>query len=197
MWYRLNMDLGNPLRWDHIGKMFGQEEWLQQDFDVMSGRAREAAFLEYFTKSVGAVHKRVFEMTYSPEDRIAGFEKRRKYHLVHFSNHPSAALAMREVMHRAGDELKKLHPQSNQASFDFIEGDRNEISDLKKVLRDRFTSGRQVTFHQILLETVDLDFVESHFREALKEMEQQGAVRIERLQSKKTGVANKDVILFM
>ncbi len=100
-------------------------------------------------------------------------------------------------MHRAGDELKKLHPQSNQASFDFIEGDRNEISDLKKVLRDRFTSGRQVTFHQILLETVDLDFVESHFREALKEMEQQGAVRIERLQSKKTGVANKDVILFM
>ena len=54
MWYRINMDLGKTLAWDRIDALFGHNDWILQNFDEMSGSARERTFIDYFQKEVGA-----------------------------------------------------------------------------------------------------------------------------------------------
>src|SRR5271166_3326513 len=48
MWYRINMDLGNPAVQEHVDRLFDDQEWRQRPFMQQSGLAREDSFLEYF-----------------------------------------------------------------------------------------------------------------------------------------------------
>ena len=44
MWYRINMDLGNPAVQEHVDQLFGDQDWRQQPFMEQSGLAREDGF---------------------------------------------------------------------------------------------------------------------------------------------------------
>ncbi len=57
-------------------------------------------------------------------------------------------------------------------------------------------SGREITFLQLQEETYRLPFIEKHYREAIKQMEAAGEVVINRVESKKTGIKDGDIITF-
>lgn len=194
MWYRLNMDLGNPDRWDLIDRMIGHDGWRDEDFNSLTGRAKEHAFLHYFAKEAGSEYHPYCEMPYSPEDNVTSPDKRRKYYLLHLSGHHSAALAMKEVMHRAGKDLHKLSPEALQLRLDL--GQDLEIVELKDALRRQYTRGQRVSFLDIRIRTANLPYVKSQYRKAIREMDGV-SLKIDRSQSKKTGLDDGDFVRFL
>lgn len=196
MWYRINMDLGNVDRFEHFNYMFGHEKWIDQQFMHLTGRAREESFLKYFEQEVGAPYHVHFAMPYSPEDKVAAPDKRRKFYLVHFSSNPRAATVMKEVMRRAEKNLAQLYGSLNQSSFDFATPDNLRISELTRTLCARFPAGRQITFRDLLDRTANLPYVQPDYRQALKQLESEGRVNIDRRESKRTGLTDGDIIRF-
>jgi hypothetical protein len=194
MWYRMNMDLGNPDRWELFDRMFGHKRWVDQDFNSLTGRAKEHAFLNYFATEAGSQYHPYCEMPYSPEDNVASPDKRRKYYLLHLSGHHSAALAMKEVMHRAGKDLHTLSPEAVQLRLDL--GHEPEIVELKEVLRRQYTRGQRVSFLDIRIRTANLPYVKSQYRTAIREMDGV-SLKIDRSQSKKTGLDDGDFVRFL
>jgi three-Cys-motif partner protein len=196
MWYRINMDLGNAARFEHFNYMFGHERWLEQDFMRLTGRAREESFLNYFENQVAARYRTHFAMPYSPEDKVTSPEKRRKFYLVHFSSHPRATTEMKAVMHRAEKKLDKLYGTPAQGNFGFAEPRTLRVTELMRRLLTNFQANSQVTFREILDRTANLPYFEQEYRLALRQLESDGRVKINRRESKRTGLANGDIIRF-
>ncbi len=193
MWFRMSMDLGNPDKREQFDRMFGREKWREQDFNTLTGRSKEQAFLNYFVKEVGSEFHPCCEMPYSPEDNVTSPDKRTKYYLIHFSRHSSAALAMKEVMHQARKALLDLSAES--AQFSLFDGEL-EIADLKRALLKEFTCGEKLSLLNIRKRTANLPHVKSQYRKAIKKMDGVN-VKIERLQSKRDGLNDGDLVQFL
>jgi three-Cys-motif partner protein len=191
MWYRINMDLGNAAVQDHVDRLFGDQAWRQQPFISQSGLAREDGFLEYFISRLSAKYVLRFRIGFDPEDKMRGV--RTKYYLLHASNHPRAALLMKEVMWPLGDE---------DGTFDFSAESQGvlisrapQVDELREVLLRRF-SGREVQFDNIREETWAIPFIEKHYREAIQKLRADGIVTVTPVTSKKSGLRGRDMVRF-
>ena len=193
MWFAINMHLSNPKVGHKIDKMFGHHEWANQPFMRLSGRAREQAFLDYFVGHIQAKYVLPFRIMFSPEDRIRGKEHRTKYYILHFSNHVKAALLMKEVMWPLGDEEGTFvySASSQQRLF----SRQPSAAELRHRLLKTF-QGRAISFEQIRMETWDWPFLEKHYRKVLKDLESQGIIRIQRRETKRSGLKGKDLVIF-
>jgi three-Cys-motif partner protein len=197
MWYRINMDLNNPKVRDNVDRLFNSIEWRAQEFMRLEGWARERTFVDYFVKQVVATYSLRFPVRFSPEDRRPGGEKLTKFYLLHFSNHPKAALLMKDVMWRASDSVAELQfagrtGDARQLRLIDVEPDLQGLADtLSQLFR-----GRSLEFDRIRVETLDLPFVEKHYRAVLKDLEGQNKVEIERVESKRSGLKGRDIVRF-
>jgi three-Cys-motif partner protein len=196
MWYRISMDLGNADRIEHFDYMFGHHKWINQKFMSLTGRAREESFLEYFEQEVAAPNHVRFPLPYSPEDKVSAPDKRRKFYLMHFSSNPRAATAMKAVMHRAEKNLKQLYKSADQTNFAFAEPSTLRSNALVEILCATFAAGQQITFRELMDQTANLPYVESEYRQAIKRLEAERKVQIDRRESKRTGIADGDIIRF-
>jgi three-Cys-motif partner protein len=196
MWFRISMDLANPDRTEHLDYLFGHDKWREQRFNQLSGPARETAFVEYFEQEVNAPYRLHQAMPYSPEDKVGIRDTQTKYYLVHFSSHPSAANAMKPVMKRAEKALARLRGTAEQMPFDFADPRKESIAELKSALCDQFGTGKQLSFGDLLDDTANMRNVEPEFRKALKELELEGKIKIDRRESKRDGLNHGDVITF-
>jgi three-Cys-motif partner protein len=191
MWYRINMDLSNPAVTTNVDRLFGEQEWRQQPFMSQRGAARENGFLDYFVSKLRARFVLPFRIGYDPEDKVKG--ERTKYYLLHASNHPSAALLMKEVMWPLGDE---------DGTFDFS-GEAQGVlisrtpqgGELRQILLREF-AGTEHTFDGIREQTWKLPFVEKHYREVIQQLRAEGIVTVSPISSKKTGLREKDLVRF-
>jgi anaerobic selenocysteine-containing dehydrogenase len=187
------MHLSNPKEKEAINRMFGHSEWQMQPFMKMHGKNREKQFLEYLLSQIGAQYSKEFRVRFSPEDRVSS--DRTKYYLIHFSNHLKAVLLMKQIMWNLGDE---------EGTFDYSASHQGvlfsgtpQVQELIKYLQKAYVgSGREITFLQLQEETYRLPFIEKHYREAIKQMEAAGEVVINRVESKKTGIKDGDIITF-
>ena len=192
MWFSLNRDLNNPKVKEAINKMFGHSEWQKQLFMKMHGKEREEKFLQYFCSQIGAQYYLEFKVRFSPEDKQGD---KTKYYLIHFSNRQKAVLLMKQIMWNLGDE---------EGTFDYSASHQGVlfsrtplVQELVAYLRKTYIeSGQQITFMQLQEETYQLPFIEKHYREAIKQMEAAGEVGVDRIESKKTGIKGKDIIIF-
>ena len=72
-----------------------------------------------------------------------------------------------------------------------------QVEELVEYLQKTFVgSGREITFLQLQEETYRLPFIEKHYRESIKQMEANGKIKINRIESKKTGIKGRDMIIF-
>jgi three-Cys-motif partner protein len=191
MWYRINMDLGNPSVHHLLDNLFGDDSWRVQPFMTERGKEREKHFLEFFSSRLHADFVMPFRIRFDPEDRIWGH--RTKYYLLHLSNHSKAALLMKEVMWPLGDQ-DGTFDFSGEAQGVLISKTPKE-SELENILLRQF-SGQKVAFNSILEITWSLPFVEKHYRHIIKEMESRGTVNVTRITSKKTGLKDQDLVEF-
>ncbi|MGB9794960.1 MAG: three-Cys-motif partner protein TcmP [Caldisericum exile] len=195
MWYAINMHLENPRVEQAIDKMFGHNDWKNQNFMMQSGTEREINFVDYFTNQINARYNFKFRIRFSPKDRVPGGETRTKYYLIHFANHPRAILLMKEVMWPIGDE---------EGTFDFSASHQGvlfsktpTVNELKEYLKQNYVnSGKEISFLDLRIETYHLPFIEKHYRQAIKELENEQLILVKRVQSKKTGIDDKDIVIF-
>jgi len=191
MWYRINMDLGNPTVQANVDRLFGDQEWRQQPFMAQTGVAREKGFVDYFISRLEAKYVLPFRIGYDPEDKVKG--ERTKYYLLHASNHPSAVLLMKEVMWPLGDE---------DGTFDFsgeaqgvLISRTPQADELRDILL-RVFAGREAAFETIREETWSLPFIEKHYRGVIQSMRAGGTVTVTPVTSKKGGLRGKDLVRF-
>ena len=155
MWFRINMDLSNPVMESRVNELFGDDQWRKQPFMGMHGIKREEAFLEYFKSRLACRFLLPFKVRYDVEDARGG--DRTKYYLLHVSNHVRAVLLMKEIMWPLGDE---------EGTFDYS-GDAQGIlisstptvQQLESILLRAF-SGREVGRHSSIWRARALQFAE-------------------------------------
>jgi hypothetical protein len=194
------MHLHNPREEKRVDTLFGHSRWRNEHFMRLEGRVDENAFVDYFVKEVGARYALKFRVRFSPEDSVPSPEKRTKFVLIHFSNHPRAALLMKQVMYGASDEVEGLEFSGRGLAGGErpvqlkLYGNEPDVDRLVYELHKRFQN-QSLSFEGIQLQTLDWPFVEKHYRAALKQMEKDHTVTIQRLKSPKA-LQDRDVVVF-
>ena len=192
MWYRINMDLGNPAVHPLLDRLFGDGSWRDESFMRQSGIPREEGFLRYFCSRLKARFVFPFRIGFDREDRVFG--PRTKYYLVHASNHMRALLLMKEVMWPLGDEVGTFAFSGEPQGVLISRAPKQE--ELREILRREF-QGRRVEFDKIREMTWRLPFLEKHYRAVITELRAEGIVRVTPVTSKRTGIKGKDLVEFL
>lgn len=194
MWFSINRDLNNPREKEPLNKMFGNSSWQEQSFIAETGDVREDHFLKFVESEIGAKFPIHFKILFGPDDNVRGYN-RTKYYLIHFSNHEKAALVMKQIMHKLGDEEGTFDYSASKQGVLFTR--TPQISQLKEYLVSNYCGkGIKISFLQLQIDTIsDLPFIEKHYRAAIKEMEG-NELEIKRVKSKRSGIADEDIIIF-
>jgi three-Cys-motif partner protein len=193
MYYRINMDAGNPRVQHRLDEMFGDDEWRTQAFMKDSGWKREQGFLEYFMSKINARYKLPFRIRFDVEDGV--LRNRTKYYLIHASNHPKAVLLMKEIMWPLGDEEGIFDFSGEKHGILFSSSPRED--ELKEVLLRKY-AGKEVEFDQLREETWDLPFIEKHYRAVVKRLKERGLARITPVTSRTDrGLRERDRVCFL
>jgi three-Cys-motif partner protein len=190
MWFQINRDLNNPEVESRLNDLFGDKEWQKQTFMTMRGPEREKAFVLYFSSQLECRYVFPFKVRYDVEDMQAG--RRTKYYLLHASNHPKAALLMKEVMWPLGDEEGTFAYSGGHQPL--LISERPTEQELRDALLERFRA-REITFDQLLEETWNFRFIPKQYRAVLRQMEGK-EITITRITSAKTGIGGSDRIRF-
>jgi three-Cys-motif partner protein len=190
MYYRINMDMGNPKAKQRVDEMFGHKKWRDQAFLKQRGRRREVAFLEYFLAEISAKYKLPFKLRFDTEDRVP--PSRTKYYLIHASNHPKAVLLMKEIMWPLGDQ---------EGIFDYSGRDQSQLfsvvpkdQELEAFLLDRY-AGKRISFGSLREETWRLPFIEKQYRRVIKQLKERGLAETAPITSKTPrGLRGQDLV---
>jgi three-Cys-motif partner protein len=193
MFYRINMDAGNAKVQHHLDEMFANDEWRTQAFLKESGWKREQGFLEYFMSKINARYKLPFRIRFDVEDEMA--RSRTKYYLIHASNHPKAALLMKEVMWPLGDEEGLFDFSGEKHGMLFSSSPRED--ELRRALMQEY-AGKEIEFDRLREETWDLPFIEKHYRSVVEQLKEEDLVEITPVSSKTDrGLKKKDRVRFI
>jgi len=178
----------------HLDALYPTPEW-RQIYKMEDWQRRDKALLDLYLKSL---HE-VAEVKYAWAFRVCMDEKYQTlYYLIHATNHFHGLKIMKDIMYKQGasGEFAWLGPKESfyrrqQKLFD------DTIPSLKEYLLNRF-KGETKTFDGILEETyADTRFVETQYRQALKELEKEKKIKVERFTSKTSrGLGGKDKIIF-
>jgi three-Cys-motif partner protein len=179
MFYRINMDAGNPRVQHHLDDMFGNRDWRAQAFLQEHGVRREQAFLAYFCDQIKARYKLPFRIRFDVEDQVA--VSRTKYYLIHASNHPKAVLLMKEIMWPLGDEEGLFDYSGEKQGHLFSSSPREE--ELSGFLRQEY-AGKEVGFDRLRELTWELPFIEKHYRSVIKHMKVKGEASVKAVTSR-------------
>lgn len=195
MWFRINMDLNNPKSKQSIDRMFGHSNWMYQSFMEESGDEKRDGFLSYFCDQISSKFYKDFRIGFSPEDDVRGWQKRTKYYLIHFCNHSKAAKLMKQIMWGVSEEEGTFDFSANKQGILFSRSPNKE--ELDSYIRKQYLGTKhKITFDQLQTELHHLPHIEKHFRSVIKELEKAKLLHIERIVSKKTGIQDRDIIIF-
>jgi len=192
MFYMINRDVDNPKVVERLNKMFGNEEWQKQEFRRYGGPEREEGLLEYFKNCIIARYKLHFRVRFDLEDNVRN--RGTKYYLIHASNHVRAALLMKAVMWRLGDQ-EGIFDYSGSAQGILFSSSPTE-EELRNYLLKNF-AGRELTFDGIREETWNIPFIEKHYRAVIQQLEKEDLAKIKRVSSKESGLKRKDLVYIL
>jgi three-Cys-motif partner protein len=191
MWFRISMDLANPVVEARLDQLFGNENWKRQPFMTSRGVERERLFVEYFKSKLDCKFVFQFKIKFDPEDKIPS--QGTKYYLLHASNHVKAPLLMKEVMAKLGDEERTFVFSAAEEPILFSE--TPPIEDLVEAISHNF-SGQDLAFDEIRERTWQLPFIEKDYREAVSTLERGGSAEVRRGESKPGTIKRTDIVCF-
>lgn len=186
-----------PNREEVLTQLFGTDAWRE----IPSSTAgREIAIRDLYVQQLRKETRTQYIWTF----RVCMDEKRQTiYYLVHATNHLRGIQLMKGIMRNQGKGIPGsfafLGPEDFTTKHQLtLFDDPDDVEHLQQLLLSHFR-GRSRTFTGCQEETIWFDHnpcVEKHYRKALKALEEQGVVRIQRVESKNTGLAGKDIIHF-
>jgi len=188
----INRFLRLPQVEKHLNALYPTSEW-RQIYQIRSWKERDKVLLNLYMKSLHEIAGvKLFAFRVCMDEKYQTL-----YYLIHATKHFDGLKIMKDIMRKQGasGEFAWLGPKEisyryQQKLFD------DTIPSLKEYLLKMF-EGESKTFDEILEETYeDTRFVEKEYRQALKELENEGKIKIERVTSRRTGLRGKDKIIF-
>jgi three-Cys-motif partner protein len=191
MYRDINRFLESPSTQVVLNELFGTETGLE--IQKTSG-SREHVLRDLYIRQLREVAGSKFVWTF----RISMTEERKTlYYLIYATNHFKGLMLMKTIMYNQGvagdfsylgpeDGVRRLQPS-------FFDGD---VKPLRDLLLSRF-KGLTLTYDQVEEQTWEEPYVDKHYRAVLKTMEKDGAIRINRISSKRIGLKQNDEISFL
>lgn len=190
-----------------INDILGADDWKDRVPSHLSKDDRAERFVQIYEdqlrQEANVDYVWPFEMTEETK-------RQNCYYLIHATNHFDGFKIMKDIMFKAGadDQFAYLGPNhypyiEEQSTLDSIGVDDNEeenIESLAEMLHEKF-KGESMTFDQVLLETYEeTPLIETHFRNACKQLRDQRRVTIKNAGSDSggtnTGLDGKDLVKF-
>lgn len=182
-----------------LNRVFGTQriEELTEDFEPNNWEPIVEAYVERI-KQGGPQNTFEYSIGYPDDEKTI-------YYLVFTSNSSAGIRTMRNVMSNCGTGNFRYAPQRpsthrEQQSLQATLG--NKKGNIKKYLMEEF-KGFRITFTEVMRKCSRDSRRkyrrerEGDYREAIKELEQEGKVRVKRRSSKERGIQGKDLIHFL
>jgi spore photoproduct lyase len=182
---------------DTLNSLFGTNKWKGV---MKSSQKPEIALINLYREQL---HK-VANVKYSWPFRVCTSEKvQTLYYLLHATNHYKGHSIMKGIMFNQSAEgnFAYLGPQDVAARSQMKLFDVNNIGDLKEYLLDRF-KGETISYDKIQENIctpwyLEPPYIERHYRQALKEIEKDKKINIDRVTSKTArGLCGADKVIF-
>lgn len=176
--------------------LFGTDKWRQ----TVTLDHRERGLIELYRQQL---HEAA-GVRYSWHFRVCETDRLRTlYHLIHATNNFTGHNIMKDIMYAQSVDgsFAYLGRQDVSKRYQARLFDVHDTQELEDLLLDRFP-GRTVTYDRILKEICvpwysEPPYVGKQYRQALKELEMEGAIRVDRITSKTPkGLGGKDMITF-
>jgi three-Cys-motif partner protein len=175
--------------------LFGTGEW--KSLLQLKGQERESGIRGLYKKQLEQIAKFVYAYKLEfPE------KKRTYYYLFHLTNHWKGCSIMKSCFAKyAHGRSEYLGKRSSQTKL--FETEASKIAKVKEVFLKKY-EGRRKSFLEVVKENIaSTDYLESEFTEALKELEKENIVYIERFPKltekehrPRTSIDEKDMIYF-
>lgn len=176
----------------HLDALYPTQEW-REIYKVRDWRERDRVLLDLYLKSLHEVAK----VKYIWPFRVCMDKKYRTlYYLIHATNHFDGLKIMKDIMHNQGasGEFAWLGPKESMYKYQQKLFD-DKVPALKDYLLKRY-KGKTKTFKEILEETYqDTRFVETQYRKAIIELEQEQKIKIED-KGPRGGIKYSTIIIF-
>ncbi|MBC8527675.1 MAG: three-Cys-motif partner protein TcmP [Candidatus Cloacimonetes bacterium] len=193
MFTRINQFLSDKKKENTFDDLFGNYDW--KKCKDLKGEEREKGLIECYRNQLKKFSKYVYYFKLE-------FPSKRKtyYYLFHLTNHYLGCAIMKSSFakfHYGRVEYRGM--RDNQLGL--FESKDVRINELMDYLKNKYR-GYQKSFQQIIEEQIDeTEYLESHFRDAIKKMENNN-LSVSRIPPKtktgraRTGIQNQDVIIF-
>jgi three-Cys-motif partner protein len=175
-------------------ELFGTKEWcsISQKY---SGTQREYELLKLYRRQL----HQAANVKYTWPFNVRMTEQRRTiYYLIHATNNFKGLKLMKDIMYNQGAEgifsylgpEEELYGKKQRRLFEF----NNDT--FKQFLLERF-KGQRLTYDEVMEKSyMDTPFVDKNYRKALKDLEDEGRIRVRRVTSKERGLSEEDLISF-
>jgi three-Cys-motif partner protein len=152
-------------------RMFGSEEWQKI---VKKSEEREKNIVEFYVSRLKEISTFVFPYRLTFPDK-----KRTYYYLIHLTNHPLGASIMKSSFAKYSlGKVEWLGEDSTQTSLADIIGVK--MNEIKTLLIKKYNK-KKVSYQQVIVDNIDsTPYLESQLKNAIRELEEQGTVYIER-----------------
>ena len=175
-------------------RLFGTMDWRQIVESSDSGVAKEKALRDLYTDQLRNAGCRVTNFRVCMDDK-----RQTLYYLVHATRHQLGVWLMRDVMSKQGPSgiFAYLGPDDGAMRFQQRFIPVQDIPALKIQLLTQF-AGRTIAYIQLTDECSfdGNELPQRDYRNALKALETESKLRVERITSKKTGLSGQDRIIF-
>jgi spore photoproduct lyase len=181
-----------------FNKLFGTNKWRNI---LDSSQKPELALMNLYREQL---HEAA-NAKYSCPFRVCTSEKiQTLYYLLHVTNNFKGHSIMKNIMFKQSAEgnFAYLGPEEVIARTQMRLFDVHSIQDLKKYLLERF-KGKSLGYEEIQEQVctpwhTEPPYIDPHYRKALKELEKEGKVKVNRITSKtKRGLGGEDIITFL
>jgi three-Cys-motif partner protein len=182
---------------DTFNGLFGTDKWKGT---IESSQKPEIALINLYREQL----HNVANVKYSWPFRVCTSERvHTLYYLLHVTNHYKGHSIMKGIMFNQSGQgnFAYLGPQDITARSQMKMFDVNSVEDLKEYLLDRFKG--QTTSYNEIQEKVCIPwyseppYIEHHYRQALKQLERDSKITIDRVTSKTArGLSGSDTISF-
>lgn len=180
-----------------FNKLFGTNKWRTI---LNSSEKPELALISLYREQLHEEAK----VKYSCPFRVCTPDKiQTLYYLLHVTNNLKGHSIMKNVMFNQSSKgnFAYLGPEEITARAQTTLFDVHSIQDLKKYLMERF-KGKSIGYKEIQEQVctpwyAEPPYIEKHYRNALKDLEKEGKVKVKRITSKEKGLAGNDMITFL
>lgn len=176
-----------------INNLYGTDEW--KKIKDLKGYEREKAAVGLFVKRLEEIfpHVKEYRISFPDKDRTY-------YYLIHGTNHQKGLRIMSSSFAKHNDgNLEYKGPKQNQKSL--LDMEEFKIDEISNFLFRKYKS-KEVSFLNIIIESIKNGYAETFVRKTLSKLEKDGKIQIIRrpqytLQGhERKGIEENDIIVF-